>query len=140
MSNSTLLKGQDYEVSYDDVVISHRSSISISLDQNQIETSDSDSSRASEFIPGRYNVTFSLSGNWDQSQTSGQLSIIDDLLAGNTGTWKFGKYSTTDAGDVSFSGSGSPSNFSLDASDESVITYSCDVQISGTLTKTVATS
>lgn len=134
------LVGQDYEVSYESVVISQRTSISISMDQNQIAVSDSDSGEFDEFLPGRKNITVTLSGNWDQSQTSGQLNVIDDLLAGNTGTWKFGKFSTTDAGDVSFSATGSPSNFTIDAGDESPITYSCDVQLTGTVTKTVATS
>src|SRR5699024_2325000 len=130
------IKGQYYSLSYAAKKLGNITSISLSIDGNQINISNFDSGEFEEFISGRKNVTMSVSTQYDMTDTEGQLKAVDDLLAGNSGEWVFGPETPVE-GDVTFTGNGAPSNVSIEAPDEDVMTLSCDIQISGALTKSV---
>lgn len=130
-------KGQYYSLSYEATKLGKIINLSLSIDGNQINISNFDSGEFEEFLAGRKNWTISFTCRYDQADTNGQLNVIDDLLAGNNGAWNFGPETTT-TGDVSYSGTGNPSNITIDAPDDDVMEISGDVQGTGTLTKSVA--
>lgn len=128
-------KGQYYSLSYAGTALGELTNVSLSIDGNQINSSSFDSGEFEEFVAGRKNVTLSCTCRYDQADTA-QLAVLDDLLAGDSDEWVFGPPTPT-TGDVTFTGSGSPSNVSIEAADEDMMSLSLDIQISGTLTKAV---
>lgn len=130
-------KGQYYSLSYKGTALGEITNISLSIDGNQINVSSFDSGEFEEFISGRKNWTISFTCRMDQEDTDGQLTVLDDLLAGNNGEFVFGP-STTTTGDLTFTGDGNPSNITIDAPDEDTIEISGEIQGTGTLTKAVA--
>lgn len=111
--------------------------LSRSVDGNKIGINNFDQGDFEEFLNGRRNVTLSVTCLYDMTDTA-QGDLEDDHLLGLNGDFQFGPDPLT-AGDVLFSGSGSPSNITTDFNDDEVATISFDIQISGTWTKTVGT-
>ena len=131
-------KGQYFSLSYSGVDLGKLTDISISIDGKQINISNFDSGEFEEYLLGRKNVTIDFTTFYDQADTTGTGNVVDDLLAGTSDTWVFGP-STPIAGDITYTGSGSPSNITIKASDESGAELSGSIQISGTLTKATTT-
>lgn len=132
-----LQKGQYYSLSYKGTALGKITNLSLSIDGNQINANNFDSGQFEEFVQGRTNWTISFTCRYDQEDTSGQLTVIDDLLAGSNGEWIFGPDTTT-TGDLTFTGDGNPSNVTIDAPDDDIMEISGEIQGTSTLTKAVA--
>lgn len=130
-------KGQYFSLSYGGTTIGEITSLSLSIDGNQINISSFDSGKFEKFLRGRNNVTLNCGCRYD-FEDAAQLSLIDDALDAAEDEFVFGP-STPVAGDVIFTGDGSTSNISIDASDEDVANITFDIQINGELVKSVTT-
>lgn len=129
--------GQDVAVTYEGAVIGALTGTDVSIDGTSIDISDRDIAEFTQHLPGRKNSTMSFSFNFDDTDTSGQVAVLDDMLAGNKGEFVWGRPSPS-TGQITLTGTGFVTSYSISGSDEEVINVSVEVQISGTLTKTTA--
>ena len=120
-----------------------------SLDYNQvvnmIEMSNKTSGDDAEFLPGRVNRTLSVGGLASETPetTEAGYDALDDAVANKTKIQvEFSKYTDT-TGTTGASGTSKRvayawvSNLSKAAPDNDKETFSCDLQITGSVTKTV---
>ncbi|MBN2365736.1 MAG: hypothetical protein JXL67_06190 [Calditrichaeota bacterium] len=108
--------------------------LSLNIDGKKINISNFDSGEFEEFMDGRKNVTIDFTCKRDDSDTTGVGNLIDDWFAGNEGAVSFCP-KTPVAGDISYSGTGSPSNIKISAPDDEDCEITGSLQINGVLQK-----
>jgi hypothetical protein len=127
-------KGQYYTLKYETVSLGKITSLGLNINGKHIDCSNFDSGEFEEHLVGRKNVTIDFECERDDTDTTGVGNLIDDYLAGSEGAIVFAP-KTPVTGDVSYSGSGSPSNIKIDASDDEDSKISGSLKINGLLTK-----
>jgi len=132
-------KGQYYTLKYEGTALGAITNISMQIGAKEINISSFDSGQFEEFLQGRKNVTMTVTCMRDDADTSGQGTLVDELITGDqSGAIVFGP-GTPAAGDISYSGSGFVTNASVESPDDEAATASYDLRISGVLTKSTAT-
>lgn len=85
-------------------------------------------------IPGLQNVSFSISGHFDSTATTGPHVVLNSLrTATATATFEFGPEGTT-TGKVKLSGECWLTGYDVDASVGDKVSFSADFQVDGTVT------
>ncbi len=127
-------KGQKYTLKYEGVSLGKITSLELNIDGKKIPISNFDTGEFEEHLDGRKNVTIDFACKRDDSDTGGVGNLVDDFLAGNSGAISFTP-KTPVSGDVTYSGTGSPSNIKINAEDDEDTKITGSMSISGTLTK-----
>lgn len=84
-------------------------------------------------IPGLANITFSISGHFDSTATTGPNAVLNGLrTATATATFEYGPEGGT-SGKVKFSGECWLTNYVSDASVAEKVSFSADFQVDGTV-------
>lgn len=112
--------------------LSHGKGASVDVSKDMIETTTKDSGGYKEYIPGEVGGSMSWEGLMAFDATYG----FDDLMAAElAGTLLTLKWSTEVTGDIRLSSNAYISNIKADAPQNDVSTFSCDFQLTGTITK-----
>jgi len=130
----TINKGQYYTLKYETVSLGMITSLKMSIGGKHIDVSNFDSGEFEEHIVGRKNVTIDFACERDDSDTLGVGNLMDDFLAGLEGAILFAP-KTPVAGDISYSGDGSPSSIDVDSPNDEDCTITGTLKINGLLTK-----
>lgn len=86
-------------------------------------------------IPGLQNVTFSASGSFDSTATTGPHAVLNSLrTAANTASFEFGPEGNG-SGAVKFSGECWLTNYTVDTSVSDKVPWSAEFQVDGTVTE-----
>lgn len=85
-------------------------------------------------IPGLQNVSFSISGHFDSTATTGPHAVLNSLrTATATATFEYGPEGST-TGKTKLSGECWLTNYAVDASVAEKVSFSADFQVDGTVT------
>ena len=86
-------------------------------------------------IPGLKNVSFSVSGHWDPTATTGPDAVLSSLLdAEQTATFEYGP-SGSGTGGIKYSGEAWCSSYSTDSSVSDKVSFSAEFQVDGVPTR-----
>lgn len=127
--------GRYYTFDWKTVKVGAIKAISMSIDGNNVDVSDHDSGRWTDYLTGRVNATFDITCNRKRGDTQQGVITTDMLAADRSGAFSFEPASAA-AGDITFSGTGLLSNVSMTIGDDDVVEISFSLQVSGELTKT----
>jgi hypothetical protein len=128
--------GRYYTFDWKTVKVGAIKSISMSIDGNNVDVSDHDSGRWTDYLTGRVNATFDITCNRKRADPA-QGTITTDMLATDrSGAFSFEPSGTPATGDITFGGTGLLSNVSMTVGDDDVVEISFSLQVSGELTKT----
>lgn len=97
---------------------------------DQLDSTDFDSSCSREFIPGLRGATFTLAGDYDPSDTNGQVAIVNAGLNGTLLTGAAVPNFTVD-GTNGFTADAYVSAFSIGTAVEGKVTFSATLQCTG---------
>jgi predicted secreted protein len=106
--------------------------VEMDVTSETVDVTTKDSSGWMEFLQTVKGFTMSGSGILDFAATEGVEEIYDDLVAGTAVTFKF---STSQTGDIEWSGSGILTNLNLGAPLNDKVSFSFSIQGTGALTK-----
>lgn len=85
-------------------------------------------------IPGLQNVTFSISGHFDSTATTGPNAVLNSLrTTSTTASFEYGPEGST-TGKVKFSGECWMTNYAVDSSVAEKVSFSAEFQVDGTVT------
>lgn len=85
-------------------------------------------------IPGLQNATFTISGHWDPTTTTGPHAVLSGLLtASATSTWKFGPRGST-ATYPRLTGEVWLSSYQITSSVSDKVSFEAEFQVDGTVT------
>jgi hypothetical protein len=85
-------------------------------------------------IPGLQNVTFTVSGHFDSTATTGPNAVLNSLrTAASTATFEYGPEGSG-SGATKFSGECWLTNYAVDASVSEKVSFSAEFQVNGTVT------
>jgi len=133
-------KAQYFTLKYGEVALGKIKNIGLNIDGKEINVSNFDSGVFEEYLKGRNNVTMDVTCIYDQTDTTGQGNVMDDLLANAADdTLYFGPSGTPAAGDITYSGSGFPKDAKITGDDDEVVEITYTFRINGTLNKSTAT-
>ena len=132
-------KSQYFTLEYSGTSLGKIKNIGLNIDGKEINVSNFDSGVFEEFLKGRNNVTMDVTCIYDQTDTTAQGAVIDDLLANAVDdTIAFAPASGA-SGDITYSGSGFPKNAAISGDDDEAVEVTYTFRINGTLTKSTAT-
>jgi hypothetical protein len=133
-------KSQYFILKYDSVALGKIKSMTLTAGGKEINVSNFDSGVFEAFFKGRNNVTMDVTCIQDHTDTTGQGNVIDDWIAlANDAPLYFGPDATPAAGDITYSGTGFPISWNINASDDEAVEISFSFRINGALTKATAT-
>lgn len=107
--------------------------IEMKVDQSTVDVTDHDSGQWEEFIVGRKNITFSVSGNYNEDDAGQELVLATGLFAGTIVLCRF--RAQTGTGFKEYFGSAIIKNVSDSSPNDAVNELSFDVQMTGTITR-----
>lgn len=85
-------------------------------------------------IPGLQNCTFTISGSWDSTVTTGPHAVLNSLrTATATASFEYGPEGST-GGDIKLSGECWLENYTVDASVTEKVSFSASLKVDGTVT------
>lgn len=90
---------------------------------------------AKTYIGGLTDATFSISGKWDPTVTTGPDAVLDALVGAAATTFIYGPQGTT-AGQIKYTGSAILTSYKITSPIGGVVTLSADFQPSGAITRT----
>ena len=133
-------------LSYGSSKVGKITSVSFTVAGTVIPANNFDSGGWAKKILGRRDVTMNVSGQLDREDTNGQNALRGDYLdVAKTHPEDFEDFTigpeTPTTGDISFTGSGFPSNYQEDRGDDGdgLATFTVEIQIDGALTEATAT-
>lgn len=86
-------------------------------------------------IPGLKNVTFSVSGHWDPTATTGPDAVLSSLLdAEQTASFEYGPGGTA-SGAIKYAGECWCSSYTTDSSVSDKVSFSAEFQVDGVPTR-----
>lgn len=86
-------------------------------------------------IPGLQNATFSISGHYDSTATTGPDAVLSSLLTATaTASFEYGPEGSAN-GAIKYSGECWMTNYSVDAPVGDKVSFSAEFQVDGTVTR-----
>lgn len=88
-------------------------------------------------IPGLVNTSFSISGHWDPTQTTGPDAVLGGLMAAQTATstFEYGPGGST-TGKIKYTGECWLTSYTAESSVSDKVSFSAEFQVDGVVTRT----
>ena len=88
-------------------------------------------------IPGLVNATFSISGHWDPTQTTGPDAVLGGLMTGQTApaTFEYGPQGSTST-NIKYTGEAWLTSYTAESSVSDKVSFSAEFQVDGVITRT----
>lgn len=125
--------GTDLLVFVDGNAVAHSNTCTITINQNQVDATDKDSSRWDEFINGQRNWTVDVDGLVDYSTSVNANELFDDAITANASVTLI--FSTAVSGARYYSGSANVASLTETGDLDAPASFSVSFQGTGALTR-----